>query len=363
MSERAEQTFESERLREFTVRVFVHCGVPEPDAAQAADVLATADLWGIDTHGVARLLAYYEMLTHERINPRPNVRILRQLPGTATLDGDNGLGLVVAPRANELALDKALHVGASWVGVCNSNHFGIAAYYSCKALAHDLIGWSMTNSTAQVAPLGGVGPMLGTNPISVAFPGLDEPPVVVDLATSAISYGKAETAIRLGESVPEGWMIDKSGYPATRPEQMHDGAALLPLGGTREHGGHKGFCLGAMVDILCGALSGANWGPFVPPFPYFLKMPARSVGKGLGHLFGAMRIDGFIEPDEFKRQIDDWVRVMRAAPPAPGSGGTVIPGDPERLAADERRRSGIPLSISVVEELRQLSKVTRVPFD
>ena len=357
------RTYPIERLHEFSARVFIHFGVPHDDAHIAADVLATADLRGVDSHGVARLHAYFDMLELGRINPKANVRVIREFPGTATVDGDNGLGLVVGPKANRVAMEKALAVGSGWVSVRNTNHFGVAGYYPLQALEHDLIGWAMTNSTKVVAPLWGAERMLGTNPIAVAFPGLEEPPIVIDMATSAVAYGKIEIALRAGKPIPEGWAIDSNGQAATRPQQMIDGGALIPLGGTREQGGHKGFCLAALVDIMSSVLSGANWGPFAPPFALQQEIPSRSVGKGLGHLFGALRIDGFIDPDEFKRQIDEWVRTFRATKPAPGTQGVVIPGDPERLAEAERRVSGVPLSPAVVTDLRDISARTGVPFE
>jgi LDH2 family malate/lactate/ureidoglycolate dehydrogenase len=355
-------TYPAERLREFSARVFRHFGVPADDADLAAGVLAASDLRGVDTHGVARLHTYVDMLTLGRINPKANIRVLRELPGTATIDGDNGLGLIVGPKANDIAIDKALAVGSGWVSVCNTNHFGMAGYYPLQALKHDLIGWAMTNSTKLVAPLWGAERMLGTNPLAVAFPGLHEPPIVIDMATSATAYGKIEMALRGGKAIPEGWAIDRHGRPATQPEQMIDGGAMLPLGGGREHGGHKGFCLAAMVDILSCVLSGANWGPFAPPFALRQEVPTRSVGKGIGHFFGALRIDGFIDPLEFKQQIDDWRRVFRASKPSPGTPGVVIPGDPERLAEADRRVNGIPLSPAVVNDLRSIGARTGIPF-
>jgi len=349
-------------LRDFCVQVFVKCGVPEDDAMLAADVLATADLWGIDSHGVARLRSYYEMLERELINPRPQIKIVRELPATATIDGDNGLGLVVGPRANELAMEKAETTGAGWVSVCNSNHFGIAGYYTWAAMSRDLIGWAMTNTAALVSPLWGAERMLGTNPISVAFPAQDEPPVVVDFATSAISFGAAETAIRNGETLPEGLMIDSEGHPTTLPSDVVEGGALLPLGLDRICGGHKGYCLSSMIDILCGVLSGANWGPFVPPYPYYLKQPSRSVGKGWGHLFGAMKIEGFMAVDEFKERMDEWVSTFRGAVPASGTEGPLIPGDPERKSEASRKDEGVPLTEAVVGDLRYLAARTETPF-
>src|SRR6266436_3215402 len=266
MAEVETKVFPIEALREFSTRMFLHFGVPKYDAVQAAEVLATADLRGIDSHGVARLHSYFDMLTLGRINPRPEIKVLRSTPSTATIDGDNGLGLVVGPHANRFAMDMAERFGSGWVSVQNSNHYGIAGYYVLKALERNLIGWAMTNSTKLVAPLWGAERMLGTNPIAIGFPGKEEPPIVIDMATSAAAYGKIEIARRRGEPIPEGWAVDGEGRATTNPNDMVNGGALLPLGSDRERGGHKGYGLAIMVDILCGVLSGANWGPFTPHF-------------------------------------------------------------------------------------------------
>ena len=363
MSEVEVTMFAVERLSEFARRVFEQFGVGESEAAEAAEILAQADLRGIDSHGIARLHAYSEMLEQGRINPRPEICIVRETPGTATVDGDNGLGLVVGPWSNRLAMDKAEGVGTGWVAVRGSNHFGIAGYYVLEALGRDQLGWAMTNTTKIVAPMWGGERMLGTNPIAIAFPGHEEPPIVIDMASPAAAFGKIEMAIRQQKSIPEGWAIDKDGEPTTDPNAMADGGAMLPLGSTREAGGHKGYCLGALIDILSGVLSGANWGPFTPIFTTDFEDPPRTVGIGLGHMFGAMRIDAFIDPDEFKRQIDDWIRTFRKTKPAPGTDGLIIPGDPERESEVVRRVEGIPLVAAVVEDRRDVSRMTGVPFD
>jgi L-2-hydroxycarboxylate dehydrogenase (NAD+) len=355
--------FPAEQLFEFIVRVFRHLGVPEEDARTAATVLQAADLRGIDSHGVARLHTYFDMVQMGRIEVRPSITIVRESASTATVDGGNGLGLVVGPKANAIAMEKALAAGSGWVSVRNTNHYGIAGYYVLEALKRDLIGWSMTNATATVAPLWGAQRMLGTNPLAIAFPGLEEPPIVIDMATSAAAYGKIEIARRVGRPIPLGWAIDRDGAPTTDPNAMIDGGAQLPLGSTRDGGGHKGYGLAVMVDVLSGVLSGANWGPFTPPFALRQEIPARSVGKGIGHFFGALRIDAFIDTDEFKRQIDDMVRTLRKTRPAPGTAGPLIPGDPEREAETIRRREGIPLVPAVVDELRDISRQTGIPLD
>jgi LDH2 family malate/lactate/ureidoglycolate dehydrogenase len=352
-----------ERLNEFASRVFESCGVPAEDARRAADVLTTADLWGIDSHGVARLPAYFEMLVRGLINPRPSLRVVRESAATALLDGDNGLGLVVGPKANDLSMEKADRAGTGWVSVCHTNHFGIAGYYPFQALAREQIGWAMTNTPPLVSPLGGAERMLGTNPLAIAFPGLEGPPIVIDMSTSVVSLGVVEQASRKGRELPEGLLVDREGRATVSPGAFHEGGALLPLGGDREHGGHKGYCLAAMIDLLCGVLSGANWGPFIPPFPHYLKQPERSVGKGLGHLFGAFRIDCFCDPEELKSRVDEWRRVFGSTRPAKGSEGVLIPGDPERAAEAERRAGGVPLLPSVAAGLRELSARSGVPLD
>jgi len=355
--------FKPTYLVDFTIQVFAHFGIPPEHAKVAANVLALADLRGIDSHGVARLYSYVGLLSEGLINPNPKPKIIREHKSVCTLDGDNGLGLFVGHYANQLAMDKATQYGSGWVSVCNTNHFGIGSYYSLEALKRNMIGWSMTNTTKLVAPLWGAERMLGTNPISIAFPGSNELPIVIDLATSAAAYGKIEIAKRLNKSVPEGWIIDRNGVLSTDPHDMVDGGSLLPLGSTRELGGHKGYALAAMVDILTAVLSGANWGPFAPPFALRQEIPERSVGKGIGHFFGAMEIEGFMEVNEFKKRIDEWISVMRRTKPAAGTKGVLIPGDPEHIEESSRKKEGIPLTNPVIEDLMSISRQTGIPFE
>jgi L-2-hydroxycarboxylate dehydrogenase (NAD+) len=359
----ATHAFPWPRLHEFCAGVFRHLGVPEGEARLAADVLSAADRRGIDSHGVARLRTYFDLLSIGKINPRARPRIARETASTATVDGDNGLGLVVGPWANDIAMEKADRAGTGWVAVCNTNHFGIAGYYVVKALERDMIGWAMTNSSRGVAPAGGAERMLGTNPIAIGFPTGEEPPIVIDMSTCAVPLGKIEIALRKGQSIPLGWAIDREGNPTTDPRAMIDGGALLPLGSDREHSAHKGYCLALAVDALSAVLSGANWGPFAPPFALRQPDPERVVGKGIGHFFGAMRIDAFRDPQEFKAQIDDVVRTLRATRPARGTPAVLIPGDPERAAEQERETAGIPLLPPVLEDLCEISRRTGVPLE
>ena len=355
-------TYPIERLREFSTHVFVHCGVPEPDARLAADVLATSDLRGIDSHGVARLVGYVRLQEAGRANPRPAIRIIHETPSTAVVDGDSGLGLVVAPFAMEVAIRKAAACGTGWVSVQNSNHFGIAGYHALAAVRQDMIGIAMTNASALVAPTFSIERMLGTNPICVAVPAGLEPPFVADLATTTAANGKLEILQRKNEPAPLGWIQDKSGQPSTNPHELKEGGALLPLGGDRDHGSHKGYALGAIVDIFSAVLSGANYGPWVPPFPAYVPMPTGMPGKGIGHFFGAMRIDAFRPAEEFKSHMDNWIRRFRSAAPAPGHDKVLIPGDPEREMEAIRLTEGIPLFPSVVEDLKALAVKLGVEF-
>ena len=356
------KTFPLTYLRNFIINVFTALNIPDQDAELAAEILTLSDLRGIDSHGIARLRTYVGLLNAGRINPRPEIKIVRETGSTATVDGDNGLGLVVGPFANQLAMQKAEHVGSGWVSVRNSNHYGIAGYYPLQALKRDLIGISMTNASRIVTPLWGAQGMLGTNPIAIAFPGLNEPPIVIDMATSVVAFGKVEIKKRKLEALPYGWAIDKEGRITDSADGMIDEGALLPLGTTRETGGHKGYCLASMVDILSCVLSGANWGPFAPPTAIDLPRSAQQVGKGLGHFFGAWQIEGFIDPLEFKKQIDHWIQVFRSTKPAPGTSGPIIPGDPEREQESIRKEQGIPLLLPVVEDLQFVAKQVGISF-
>jgi len=350
-------------LLNFTVSIFRQIGCPDTDAHTAAVALLSADLRGIDSHGVARLIGYVRLQEAGRANTTPNVRIIHETPSTAVVDGDSGLGLVVAPYAMQIAIEKAEKVGTGWVSVQNSNHFGIAGYHALKAVKKEMIGIAMTNASALVAPTFSIERLLGTNPICVAVPAGEEPPFVADLATTTAANGKLEILQRKSEAAPLGWIQDKDGNPSTDPHELKTGGALLPLGGDRDHGSHKGYALGAVVDILSAVLSGANYGPWVPPFPAYVPMPTGMPGKGIGHFFGAMRIDAFRPADEFKHHMDKWIRRFRSATPAPGHEKVLIPGDPEREMETERLAQGIPLLPAVVEDLKALASKLNVEFD
>ncbi|WP_154858602.1 Ldh family oxidoreductase [Cyclobacterium xiamenense] len=354
--------FSFAQLENFTIHILQKIGCSEEDARTAARVLLAADVRGVDSHGVARLSGYVRLWEADRINARPNLHIVHETPSTAVVDGDGGLGLVVAPFAMQVAIDKAKTAGTGWVSVKHSNHYGIAGIHAMEALKHDMIGISLTNASPLVSPTFSRERMLGTNPIAVAIPANKQPPFVLDMATTTAANGKLEILQRKQQEAPLGWIQDRDGNPTTSPLGVKDGGALLPLGGDREHGSHKGYGLGSVVDIFSAVLSGANYGPWVPPFVAFLEPHPHPVGEGLGHFFGAMRIDAFRPADEFKTHMDQWIGRFREALPVAGQEKVLIPGDPERELEAQRMQEGIPLLEPVIADLKALGKKFNVEW-
>lgn len=343
-------------LHDFTFKILIAIGCPDQEARTAADVLLSADIRGVDSHGVARLAGYIRLYEKGRINPKPNIKIDHETPSTAVLNADGALGLVAGPTAMKIAIEKAKNVGTGWVAVKNSNHFGIAGYHTMLALEHDCIGIAMTNASPLVAPTFSKERLLGTNPISVAIPTLTQPPFVADMATTTAANGKMEILQRKKLPAPLGWIQDKEGKPSTNAFGVNEGGALLPLGGDKDHGSHKGYILGSIVDIFSAVLSGANYGPWVPPFVAFLEPDPNPVGLGIGHFFGAMRVDAFRPADEFKSHMDNWIKRFRMATPIHDDQTVVIPGDPERELEAIRRVDGIPLLDPVIKDLTILGE-------
>ncbi len=349
-------TFTEDKLRTFTERVFLTMGCSATDAQLAADVLLKSDLRGIDSHGVARLTGYVRLWEKKRINATPHIKIVHETATTATVDGDGGLGLVVAPFAMKIAIEKANTYGSGWVAVKNSNHYGIAGYHALMAVDQDMIGVSMTNASPLVAPTYSSERLLGTNPMCYAFPAGKYPPVIVDMATAAAANGKLEIAERAGGTIPQGWVQDKNGQASTDPKELKAGGSLLPLGSDKDHGSHKGYGLGATVDILSAVLSGANYGPWVPPFVAFLDPPADPVGDGIGHFVGAMRVDGFRPKEDFKNHLDNWIERFKSSGTIDPDKKVIIPGEPEYAFEIERKKNGIPLIDAVVNDLNALAE-------
>jgi len=356
----------AERLKDFCVRVFQKMDVPEENARITAEVLVTADLRGIDSHGVARLRRYRDGLRDGMMVARPEVQVVSETPATALIDAGAGLGQPVSHRAMERAIQKALDVGAGFVTVRNSNHFGIAGYYAMMALEHDCIGISMTNAATLVTPTFGRDAMLGTNPISVAAPAGEELPFVLDMATSTVPRGKLEVYNRLEKPIPLGWATDETGTPTDEPARVLEnfkqraGGGLLPLGGAGELlGGHKGYGLSLWVDVFCAILSGAAYADQVYP----KAADGRPLPSRIGHFFGAWRVDAFRPVREFKAAMDDLEHRLKNAPKAEGQTRIYVHGEKEYEEAERRSRDGIPLNPKVAADLRAIGEEVGVEYD
>jgi L-2-hydroxycarboxylate dehydrogenase (NAD+) len=349
-------------LFDFTKNIFMKMGCGENDSTIIAEVFLAAELRGHASHGMIRIKDYYELWKSKRINTDPRIVVVHESPSTAVVDGDNAVGMVAARRSMELAIEKAGKAGTGWVATRNSNHFGIAGYYSMMALKHDMIGICLTNANPLVAPTFSISRMMGTNPIAVAIPAFKQPPFIADFATTPVARGKLAVAEKKGEKVPFGFVQDKTGKPSDDPTILKSGGSMLTLGGDRVHGSHKGYCLSSIVDIFSAVFSGANFGPFVPPSVAYLPVLDKKVGKGTGHFFGAMRIDAFQPASEFKAKMDEWIETFRSAKPAEGEEKVLIPGDPERESEERLMREGIELVPAIKEDLIVISKELQVDF-
>jgi len=351
-------------LTEFVMAALAKLGVPQEDARVTAEVLVSADLRGIDSHGVARTRRYVQGLRDGVMVARPEIRVVRETGVTALLDGGAGLGQVVGFRAMRLAMEKATAVGAGFVAVRNSNHYGIAGYYSMMALDKDLIGISMTNAAPLVVPTFGRDAILGTNPLSVAVPAGSERPFVLDMATGVVTRGKLEEYERRQEPLLQGWATDSRGLPSLDASEVlrnltgRLGGGILPLGGAGEElGGHKGYGLALLVDILCGVLPGAGYAASL----YSKDESGHPLPANIGHFFGALKVDGFRPLSEFKDSMDNIVRVLRGSAKAEGQERIFIHGEKEWETTEERLRLGIPLHPKVAADLRALGVELDVP--
>ena len=340
---------QADDLRSTVASVFEKMGVAPEDARLGADVLVLADLRGVDTHGVSNMLrSYIRGYQSGEINPRPAWRIIRETPSTANIDSDRGLGIIITPKAMEIAIQKAKSVGVGMVTVGNARHLGMASYHAMLALEHDMIGVCMTSCPPLMVPTFGAEARLGTNPIAVAVPAKDEPPFVFDAATSTVAGNKIGIARRLGAKLEPGWLADATGTPIMEEIHAPEKYTLLPLGSTRELGSHKGYGLSCVVDILAGVLTGFGYGAF-PGRPNF------------GHYVAAYSIDAFTDVDSFKETMDEWLRMMKSTKPAPGHDRVLVAGQPEVEVELVRRAEGIPLHAEVVQWLRDTCGELSVP--
>jgi L-2-hydroxycarboxylate dehydrogenase (NAD+) len=346
------------KLKNFVEVVLAKVGVERSDAHTVAEVLVASDLRGIESHGVARLQSYYvDRIRAGKLEARPNVTVARESATSIVLDAGNGLGHPAGKRAMHSVIEKAKATGAAFGAVKNSNHFGIAGFYAMLALEHDMLGIASTNSTRYGAPTYGKSIMLGTNPLAFAIPTANEPPFVFDFATTTVPRGKLEVYSRKEKPLNPGWAIDSEGRPTTVPAEALKGA-LLPLGGFGvDNGGHKGYGLGMLVDILCGVLSGGAFGNLLP-----LPNTPPEPGK-ISHFFGAIRIDGFREVAAFKRDMDEELRDFKNSEKAPGAERIYVAGEIEYEKTLAHRRDGIPVHVKVWSGLEKLAQDLDIPFE
>ncbi len=332
-------------LAAFIFRAFAAAGVPAGDAQILANLMVEADLRGSDTHGVIRLPLYVRRLRAGGVNATPNIRVVSDRPSAALIDGDNGMGHLVMRRAAELAIDKAKATGVGWVGARMSNHAGPAALYVTMPLEHDMIGlYFAVGSSNHLPPWGGSESLLGTNPMAVAVPALDEPPIVLDMSPTVAAYGKVRLKAQRGEPMPVGWMIDREGKPLTDPKRADEGH-LLPIGG------YKGSGLSLIIGLLAGALNRAAIGRDVVDFVKEAGKPTNT-----GQAIAALSIEAFLPPLEFKRSVDHLIRDIRNSPRLPGVERIWLPGEQSHTKLLERRAHGVPVPKALRESLDSVAR-------
>ena len=338
-------------LREVTQAIFEKMGVPEEDAALATDVLVMADMRGVDSHGVSNMLRSYVANYQAGLyNARPDWKIVRERPATATIDSDKGIGIVIAPKAMEIAIEKAKQTGIGVVTIRNGGHMGMVSYHAMMALEHDMIGMAMTAVGTGVLPTFGAEGRLGTNPIAVAAPAKKMHPFVLDIATSMVAGNKLRLAQRLGAILPAGMVADAEGTPTETAGPLPEDYKSIPFGGTRERGSHKGYGLAMVAEIMSTLLSGGIPTTLAPE------------GRPAAHYVAAYDIDAFTDVDEFKELMDEWLEHMEATPTAPGHERVLTPGLEEEEAEAQRRETGIPLHTEVIEWFDEICRELGIPF-
>ena len=331
---------EVDKMHNAVLQIFLELGMDEENAERSTDTLLYADTRGIDSHGVSNMLRVYVAgLRSGDINPRPEWKIEREFPATATVDTDRGLGVAVGPELMELAITKAKTYGVGTVIANNGRHFGAAAYHAQLAIEHNMIGLSMTVGGLSVVPTFGAEARVGLNPLSIAVPAKDEPPFIFDASMSSVAGNKVRLAQRLGEPMLPGWVAEADGTPIMEPKELPEDFLILPLGGTREIGSHKGYSLAATIDILAGVLSTAG--------SAFQR--SEGSGNGIGHHFTAFNIEAFTDADEFKSNMDEYLQALKETPTAPGQERVIYAGVEEHEQEIERRERGIPYHPEVIE--------------
>ena len=339
------QTVSVEQLERFIQRCLTAVGMSERNARITAELMSEADLNGSDGHGVFRLPQYVKRIRSGGINVAPNIRVATDKGAMALVNGDDAMGHLVMRYATDLAIEKAAEQGVGWVGVQHSNHAGPAALYAKMPMQRDMIGiYVAVGSANHMPPWGGTELLLSTNPIAVGIPADEEPPIVLDMATSVAAYGKVKTAAQRGEQMPEGWMMDKFGKPLTDPTRAAEGF-LLPIGGP------KGYGLALVFGLLAGTLNGAAFGREVVDF----NADSRS-STNTGQFIVALSIEAFMDVDQFKRNVDGVIRSMHASPTLPGVDAVRVPGERSHRIRLEREKSGIPIHPGLAQQLGELAR-------
>ncbi len=339
----------TQKLEAFIARAMEAVDVPAADAKVIAELMTRADVQGSEGHGIFRLPQYIRRIKGGAVNVRPTVKVAREAAGMALVDGDNGMGHVVMRFATEKAIEKAKTAGVAWVGVRWSNHAGPASLYAGMPLAHDMIGLYLAVGNANhLPPWGGIDMLLSTNPIAVALPAGDEPPIILDMATTVAAYGKVKTKAQRGETMPEGWMIDRQGKPLTDPQRSNEGF-LLPIGG------YKGYGLALVFGLLAGTLNGAAMGRDVVDFNADDTTPTNT-----GHVIVAINIAAFQPVAEFKKSVDALIRDIRGGKRLPGVDAIRLPGEGSHRARADRLKNGIPLPPALADALAKLAAELKI---
>ena len=337
--------------QEFCVKVFVAAGLSSQDAHTVTDNLILGDLRGLASHGIARLKVYTERINNGLINAHPNIRTLNEKPGMFHLDGDNGLGAVVGTEAMEMSIERASKSGVCFCSVRRANHFGIAAYYTMKAARRNMIGFALQNNPPAIAPWGGITPMIGTNPFSIAVPAETHEPIVLDCSCSKVARGKINVAEIEGRPIPEGWAIDSEGRSTTDATQALRGS-VLPFGE------YKGYGIAMIIDILCGILSGSAYGTHVGAL---WNNPKTT--QNLGLTFMVIDVSSFMDPGEFKAQTDRMIEELKTSKRAKGVDEIFVPGEIEHRNLERNEKRGITIGQGVLNDLKELKESFAIDYE
>ncbi len=336
--------FTAEQLTAYVKEIMLKMNLPQEDSQIVAESLVSANLRGVDSHGVTRIPIYVKRLKAGVVNPNPDIKVIEESGGTLLIDGDAGMGQVVGARAVERGINKAKENGSVYIGVKNSTHFGTGSYFANKGVKQDVITYAMSNAPSTMAPWGGKEPYFGTNPYAFGIPAGKNKPIILDMATSVVARGKIILSAQKGEEIPEGWAIDKEGRSTTNAQEALDGS-VLPFGGP------KGYAISMMIDVMSGVLTGAGFGPHINNiYGDFDK------SQNVGHFFQMIDVSRFMPPEVFKERVDQMIEEIKESPKAEGVEEILVPGEIEANIEKERRANGITLSKEVYEDIKEVGE-------